>query len=114
MRRTPAWLSTDTSSSEALGDKEADLQSRSCFSKTERKRGVTVCTSSRKEVRGIQCKRHCCRADTRAAEFVHCRLEQIHEYDREVRVGVTSKDPQMTTVDDEAAQPEKQPIVDDE
>ena len=51
---------------------------------------------------------------TPASEFVHCRLEQIHEYDPEVRVGVKSKDPQMTTVDDEAAQPEKQPIVDDE
>ena len=44
-----------------------------------------------------------------ASEFMHCRLDQIHKYDPELRVGVKSKDPQMTTNDEEAARPEKQP-----
>ena len=47
---------------------------------------------------------------TPASELLLCRLDQIHEYDPEIRIGLQSNDHQMTTVDDEAAQPEKQPI----
>ena len=39
-----------------------------------------------------------------------CRLEDIHEYDPEIRIALKRSDPQMTLVTNEAAQPEKQPI----
>ena len=46
---------------------------------------------------------------TPASEVQFYRLDRIHTYDPEIRIGLKSNDPRMMPVDDEAAQPEKQP-----
>ena len=46
---------------------------------------------------------------TPASEVQFYPLDRIHTYDPEIPVGVKSNDPRMMLVDDEAAQPEKQP-----
>ena len=93
--------SNDTSSSEALGDEEADLQSRSAVFRILKESVASLFAQARARNSLTSSAKGTAAEPTPASEFVHCRLEQIHEYDPEVRVGVKSKDPQMTTVDDE-------------
>ena len=101
--------SSDTSSSETVDDEEADLQSRSAVSRKLKESVASLFAQARTRKSVASSAKDIAAEPTPASEFVHCRLEQIHEYEPEVRAGVKCKDPQMTTVDDEAAQPEKQP-----
>ena len=95
--------SSDTSSSETVGDEEAGLQSRSAVSRKLKDSVATLFAQTRAREPVASSAKNRAAELTPASEVVHCRLEQIHEYDPEVSVGVKSKDPQMTTVDDEAA-----------